>query len=789
MKKTASSYSRLRTSSALLLVISLAVPSIVRAAPQNGAFAAGTGAITTTSPTRTVIQQNSDRAIINWQDFSIGQQESVEFRQPSSNSFILNRVSGENPSRIDGHLRANGNVAILNKNGVLFGQGATVDVGGLIATTSEVDNSDFMAGRLHFKPSGSTASVRNDGRITAQDAGLVALVAPTVVNSGVIASRLGKVVLAAGEAYTLDLYGDTLFSFAVPAGEAGIKSVLQSADGKISADGGQVLITAHQAKDIVDQAINLDGVIQARSVREQNGKITLDGNAGSVAVAGLVDVSGREGDQTGGKATVLGKSITLAATSRIDAAGQTGGGTVLVGGNKKGQGPEPHAETLDMRKGATIDARALADGDGGEVILWSDQKTVFSGMIAVDGGAVSGKGGFAETSSKKVLESTGNVSMVSVDGRHGEWLIDPENIIIDWSYNCLDGDSTFSTCKAFVDEGAPGNYTFVATNNITWRHRGGNSNFHYRLVLIGNTNVTLKAGNNIYLNDFVFSNFESLSFAFEAGNMIYGSIGQFVLRCNDGSICVSHKPLNYRLKAKNIDVYLEPGGGYINASATESINLRIGGDKKASDNWGDIILDAPTIALRGARRPFNNFDAYNRGSDSPSWEGIKANNVSITATESPVGNPIDRAKNFIGGTITFNTPQPPSPPVNPPPATPPVNPPSAETPPASEPPAPLDNRIKDILRREQMILDQAEAFFIAFTSPAPSDPEFVEKRIEEIFDGVTIGLGINSTDTFTKEAEKEYNIRRYQEILIEELSRQQISDLKEIDRANTPSSS
>ena len=146
------------------------------------------------------IHQSTDKAIIEWQEFNIDVDEHTEFHQPSSSSLTLNRIKDESPSQILGKLSANGNVVLVNPNGVFFGKDSKVDVNSLIATTADIRNDDFMNNHLKFTKEGkNNASIVNYGNITAKEAGLVGLVAPNVENHGVINAHLSKVALASGD--------------------------------------------------------------------------------------------------------------------------------------------------------------------------------------------------------------------------------------------------------------------------------------------------------------------------------------------------------------------------------------------------------------------------------------------------------------------------------------------------------------------------------------------------------------------------------------------------------------
>ena len=185
--------------------------------PAGGTVVGGTATIQGQGGPAVIVNQSSNSAIINWNTFNIGVNESVRFNQPSTSSVVLNRVTGGlGPSEILGTLTANGRVFVINRDGILFGPSAVVNTAGFLATTHDIKNSDFMAGRYNFNISGNpSASIVNQGTITAAQGGFAALVAPGVRNSGIIEATLGTVGLAAGNGFTLDMYGDKLITLAV----------------------------------------------------------------------------------------------------------------------------------------------------------------------------------------------------------------------------------------------------------------------------------------------------------------------------------------------------------------------------------------------------------------------------------------------------------------------------------------------------------------------------------------------------------------------------------------------
>lgn len=273
-------FSRLMATSALVAVCTLSVIGTAPAAdvtlPVNGQVVAGTSVITNPAVGYLQVDQSTDRTVINWDSFNIGSDATVQFNQLSSSSLAVNRVvgAGQDPTKILGTLRANGNVMVLDRNGVLFGKNAVVDVGGIIASTGDVSTTSIMDKSKKITLSNVTnGSIVNEGNITVSDYGMTAFVAPSVQNSGVINAKLGKVSLAAGiGSATVDLYGDGLVLFS-PAGTSG--KVLAENSGTINALGGVVRLTASAAKDVVDQTVNMSGVINASSASVVGGKIIL----------------------------------------------------------------------------------------------------------------------------------------------------------------------------------------------------------------------------------------------------------------------------------------------------------------------------------------------------------------------------------------------------------------------------------------------------------------------------------------------------------------------------------
>jgi len=491
---------RMRSIRANLLagsVIAAAFATGAQALPTGGAVAAGAATITAV-PSQLTVRQSTQNAVINWQSFGIGLGEGVTFVQPNSNSVALNRVLGQDQTAILGSLTANGKVFIVNPNGVLFGQGAQVNVAGLVASSLGITDSDFMAGRYSF--TGSGGSVVNRGSIVA-DGGTVVLLGAQVSNSGLIAARLGSVALVAGTAATLDFGATGLLTVTV---DRGAVDALADNGGMIVADGGTVLMTARGASGLLKTAVNNSGVIQARSIGTRNGSIMLLGDAtnGVVSVGGTLDASGTAAATTGGTIVATGNAVAI--TGTVDASGSAGGGSIALGGGYRGRDPAiANAATVSMAAGATVTADAVTSGNGGRVVLWSTGATEVAGTISARGGSVSGAGGLVETSGAHVtLADSALVRTTAAHGSTGLWLLDP----VDYLIATAGGDETPSQVTLSL---ANSNRLIIADHNITVADA---------VTWTTPQTLELRAGNDVLINAAVTASTAGSKFIITAGH-------------------------------------------------------------------------------------------------------------------------------------------------------------------------------------------------------------------------------------------------------------------------------
>lgn len=362
---------------------------------------------------------NSHGAVINWNSFNVGAGETTRFIQSSASSSVLNRVVTADPSQIYGTLTSNGRVWLINPSGILVGPGARIDTAGFVASTLNISDQNFLAGRLNFQNTGGAGNVVNQGTITTPAGGTVYLVGNNVSNEGIITTPGGETLLAAGQ--TVDLI-DT----ATP----GIKVEITGAAGNTT-NLGSIVATAGRI-GMAGVIVRNAGQLNASSVVNEGGRVFLKAAKDTyVDGAGRIVATGTKG----GRIEVLGERVAVMDQASLDASGTNGGGTVLVGGDYQGANPDvQNAQISYFGPDASIRADATVQGDGGKVVVWADDTTRAHGGISVRGGAAGGDGGFVETSGRRHLDVTRAPDLRAPQGKGGSWLLDPEDITISSGY-------------------------------------------------------------------------------------------------------------------------------------------------------------------------------------------------------------------------------------------------------------------------------------------------------------------------------------------------------------------
>lgn len=660
----------------LVFALTLGSAAGIHAEPQGGIIVGGSGNIHLQSQT-TTIHQNTSSLAINWNSFNVSKDEVVNFLQPDTSSIALNRILSQSGTEIFGRINANGHVVLVNPNGIFFGQNASVNVGGLIASGLDIKPTDFMNGEYLFQSiAGSDGQVINSGLLNASLGGSISLIGKQVENNGLIVANLGAVNLATGKEAVVT-FGDVglvgvRVSEAILQDELGVDpAVLNS--GEIKAEGGRILLTASQSRDIFSSAVNTGGIEQATSVvLHEDGSFTLGGgsaviNTGSIDVSsyesgkqagqivvlsenitssGVIAENGQganggqielhsqdttlltESSQTtavayddgkGGKVKVLGENVGLFDHSLVDASGATGGGEVLIGGDRQGLNSNIRkAEFIYLGEETEVKTDAINHGNGGKLITFATDTARIYGDLSSRGGTDGGNGGFIETSGKRDFEILKTPDLSASSGEGGLWLIDPNNIdIVGGNVNTNINNtnpfvSTDDDAVLGVDLIEAALLTSNADVTITTASAGANSqdgditfdaDLNYDGIGTGNTLSLNAAGDILFfsnrkIEDTDTGTADSLSLNLFAAGSVTLNPG-VVIETNGGNFTVGDTSNNFIptsfTNSGTINTSSDDGGG--NIAITSSGNVTLGAmdvhdsaNNSASDSGGSIVV-------------------------------------------------------------------------------------------------------------------------------------------------------------------------------------------------------
>lgn len=429
--------------------------------------------------------QSGSNLFHSFQQFGLTQGQIANFLSNTQIQNILARVTGSNPSVINGLIQvtgSNANLFLLNPAGIIFGNNASLNVpGSFTATTASgigIGNSWFNAtGSNDYAnlsgtpnsfafPMSQPGAIVNAGNLAVPAGQTLSLIGGTVVNTGTLSAPGGQVTITAVPGQNLvrvNQSGSVLSLEFQPLSPTSVTSNPPTLP---------QLLTGGNLASATGLTVNPDGTVQLTS----SGTV-IPTTPGTAIVSGTVNVASNSA--IGGSVNVVGNQVGLVGAN-INASGLTGGGIVRVGGDYQGQGTLPNAAQTIVSPDTTINADAIQSGDGGRVIIWSDQSTQFFGNISARGGATAGNGGLVEVSGKENLLYRGNVNTTAPNGTTGTLLLDPSSLtIIDGGVGTLDGalpNITFAT----PDNGA---------NTVSWQQLG----------LSGN-NIVLQATGNITIN-------------------------------------------------------------------------------------------------------------------------------------------------------------------------------------------------------------------------------------------------------------------------------------------------
>lgn len=532
----------------------------VLAAPTGGNVVGGSGTIRQPDANTTVIEQQSQALAIDWQNFNIAPDESVQFLQPNQNASALNRILDQNPSQIFGSISANGRVFLINPNGMVFGAGSQVNVGALVASSLSIDSADFLAGRYDFSAGAASpyGSILNQGTLTASPGGSINLVADGVRNEGLIVASLGQINLASGRHAVMSFDGNRLLNFSVSeaALEEGVAANIDNR-GSLLADGGSVVLSAKAAGDVLSRVINNQGVIRANRIDNSGGVVRLLGSGGITLNSGLIDARGSGGGTTGGTVEINGERVGILGAAEINVDGAGGGGSITVGKSAAPENGDDHSRFTQLGAATTLSANALDSGDGGDVTVFADDTVWAYGSISATGGAASGHGGSVDISGIAGIAFDGSVDLSAANGALGTLLFDPTDIVI---HDQADGaqandgllpdlsDLTVGAGSFDIGETAlealAGNATIIleAANDITVNDLADNQ---LSLATTNSGSITLRADNDsdgtgaFSMNDGDAIVTQGGGITISGAQVSTGAISTDVGGANDGAISIS----------------------------------------------------------------------------------------------------------------------------------------------------------------------------------------------------------------------------------------------------------
>lgn len=422
----------------LLLLPSAAVYAQVapNSLPQGADIVQGNASVSRHDNTL-LVDQKSNKAVIEWQNFNIGRDATVRFQQPDVQSAVLNRVTGVDASQILGQLQANGQVVVINPNGVVFGPSARVDVGALVVATLALQDSDFMQDKWRFTAVQKPGQILNQAAISADK---IVMVAAKILNHGELTAQEG-LVLASGQSVTISTDPSGLLAVDIDAADwqAAITN-----NGIIDAGDGLVLMKTDVAESFYRaQVSDADNTAQAGVVYRDGNSIQLLSNAGLIkgksisldaGEYGHTNISGDISAANDGEIIATGRSVRVAQGARLTANGDNGG-RILIGGSWQNSADVRQSLHTLVEAGSVLDASAESDGDGGMIVAWSDVSEV-GGLTQVNatlralGKGSGNRGGQVETSGAQLNVDGIDVSTSDSSAQSGEWLLDPTGIEI-----------------------------------------------------------------------------------------------------------------------------------------------------------------------------------------------------------------------------------------------------------------------------------------------------------------------------------------------------------------------
>ncbi len=643
-----------------VIIPAFAEPPAPNQLPTVGTLLSGQASILQTGAIMT-INQSTSKAAISWTSFDIGSGSKVNINQPNKSSVLLNQVLSSNPTQIFGNLNANGQVFLTNPSGVYFSPSANVNVGGLVATTNTISATDFMAGLSTFYNNGSTAGVINEGNLSAHLAGYIALLAPNVINNGVIVAQMGTIAMAAGQQYVLQFIGNSLNAVAVT--PATIATLVANANA-VYAPGGLIIMSAQAARQIQGGIIGNTGVLDATGITSNGGVIQL-------TASNTIDVGGTIKANAGSLSALNGGRISIISDlsnpiSQTNVRGLISADASNLGGN--GGSIETSASILKVNSSAIISTRAPNGVTGN----WTLDPTNFVVDSALNAGDITGA-----TLAGNLLAS--NVTILSSNGKGGTL----GDIQINQPVNWVGATTlTLNAVHDVIDNSAINSTTGYASLMIIAGH---NATINANLSSVGGyALINVNAGNNILIGpgSALTATAASASTVFNAGLDFISSGSITSIGASSSVSITAGRDVTTLANAAIVGV-----GAGIKVAVNAGRNINIGSPVSVNAagaslqlisglsgttpgiNSGTVVLNAavasPNLTIRFNPDGYANTAAdialYPALSDSRAWvyaKGInKVYDSNTSATLGLDGFPLTGSGlSLISGTANFNNP-------------------------------------------------------------------------------------------------------------------------------------
>ena len=594
-----------------------------------------------------------DNLFHSFSEFNVGDLQRVYFANPSGINNILSRVTGSNISKIFGTLGVDGaaNLFLLNPNGIVFGPNASLDVAGSFvgSTANSIvfgNGTEFSATNPEEPPllsinitpglqygQNPPQPIVNAGNLAVGPGQNLTLVGGSVISTGDIQAPGGEINLVAVPTETL-----------VQLGQAGKVFTLSTSSPSIGSNSASVTEFFNSLSDDTGVTVTPDGQV---TLTESGTIVPLE--PGTVIISGDLNAANLSPGQTGGKVTVLGDQVGLFDSASIDVSGNSSGGEALIGGDFQGQGQLPLATATYIGPDTTINADAVTTGNGGLIVIWSNQSTRAYGTLTARGGAQSGNGGLIETSSPNFLDVTGvRVDASAVNGNAGTWLLDPRNVTLgfaDTSNGTFDSNSNIFTptgddavvnipdIEAQLNAGT--NVTITTGTTGTQEGNITADGFDINKTTEGEVTLSLEAANDISLKNVdINANSGLLNLVLEADSdnsgsgdveLMDGSIdtgGGAVTITAAGAIALESFGIN---RNNNRSVQAPP----ITVISGESISLKNAGINSLTSgdngNAGDVIVQTGTLTLEES-----GIGSRTNGNGNAGQVEVSADSISLT---------------------------------------------------------------------------------------------------------------------------------------------------------------